>query len=102
MQKTEKGRLAPSDGEFSDVTARRMEEQFWIGYRRGFNRFRDGKIFAVDEEIAHVTANALTPLDIATLEKIAWSRGYQVGSAGLIVTEAAEEYKGFLREIGET
>jgi hypothetical protein len=101
MQRTVRGRKTPSADRFNDVTARLMEEQFWIGYRRGFNRFRYGKIFAGYDEVNPVTANAFTPRDIVSLEKIAGTMGYRFGSKGLSVTEAAEEYKVFMKEIEE-
>jgi hypothetical protein len=101
MQGTAKGRITSSPGEFSDVTARRMEEQFWIGYRRGLNRLRFGKIFAGYEEAATISANTVTPGDVATLEEIARIMGYRFGSKGLSVEEAAVEYKKFLREMEE-
>jgi hypothetical protein len=101
MQTTVKGRKTPSPCEFNNVTAHRLEEQFWIGYRRGFNRFRYGKIFAGYDEVTPVTANVFTHRDVASLEKLAGTMGYRFGSKGLSVTEAAEEYKVFLKEIEE-
>ena len=75
-----------------------MEESFWFGYRRGLNKFRYGKIFAADDEFGPVTADTIGCGDVATLEQIGRSMGYRLGSKGLSVEEAAEEYRKFLRD----
>lgn len=73
------------------------QEEFWIGYRRGMNRFLHGEIFADKDEVnAGSESDDPAPNGSSPL-KIAWRSGYRSGCAGLTVEEAAINLKKLLQ-----
>jgi hypothetical protein len=91
-------KITPPPADTHNVTARCLEEFFWLGYRRGVNRLRSGKIFAGFEETRLFNPVTGTPDVDSPKEETAQVMGYRCGFAGLSVEDAAADLKEFLRQ----
>jgi hypothetical protein len=75
------------------------EQNFWYGFRHGWNRRQFGSVFASEEEHGLWIGMPENPEEEPSMERIARGLGYRTGYSGIPFEEAVGTIRDFMKKM---